>query len=83
MRLTLTADDGTLLDAVPDITAEDWQKATTSAMDALALLELLEAGSGDVEDRDCVECGVEKAEHYGMCASCLHNAKRSGWEPGQ
>lgn len=31
----------------------------------------------------CLECGEDAAEDYGMCPSCLHNALRSGWEPGK
>lgn len=31
----------------------------------------------DVIDRDDVHAG------HGMCGSCLHDARRSGWEPGQ
>ncbi len=33
----------------------------------------------------CAECGepsAESLEPYGMCASCQHNAIRSGWIPG-
>lgn len=33
-------------------------------------------------DNPCSQCGTEEAEDYGMCASCLHNARRSGWNPG-
>jgi hypothetical protein len=36
----------------------------------------------------CSQCGEETDPDamyadYGMCASCLHNAIRSGWEPGE
>lgn len=35
---------------------------------------------------ECIECGefVEEDGHggYGMCSSCVHNARRSGWTPG-
>lgn len=32
----------------------------------------------------CSVCHAEEAERdgYGMCASCEHNARRSGWNPG-
>lgn len=33
-------------------------------------------------DNPCSQCGTEEAEDYGMCESCLHNARRSGWNPG-
>jgi hypothetical protein len=29
----------------------------------------------------CRECRVEDAEEWGMCASCIHDAQRSGWNP--
>lgn len=31
----------------------------------------------------CSQCEVNRAEEHGMCSSCLHDAYRSGWEPGQ
>jgi hypothetical protein len=59
---------------------------------------LVAAGWVDLSDDDeeqepapehpCSECGGDTEEGdwvhsgYGMCASCLHNALRSGWEPG-
>lgn len=30
----------------------------------------------------CSECNSTDVEEYGMCASCLHDARRSGWNPG-
>jgi hypothetical protein len=30
----------------------------------------------------CSQCREALAEEHGMCGSCLHDAKRSGWEPG-
>lgn len=33
-------------------------------------------------DDPCVVCRAEEAVDYGMCASCEHNARRSGWNPG-
>lgn len=30
----------------------------------------------------CSECDSTEVEEYGMCASCIHDARRSGWEPG-
>lgn len=29
----------------------------------------------------CSECRESPAKSYGMCASCLHDARRSGWDP--
>lgn len=29
----------------------------------------------------CEECGDKPAEEWGMCGSCLHDAKRAGWNP--
>jgi len=36
---------------------------------------------GELDD-PCTICKEEEAEDYKMCASCLHNARRSGWNPG-
>lgn len=38
--------------------------------------------------RPCRECGESVARDdvragYGMCGSCLHDALRSGWTPGE
>jgi hypothetical protein len=33
-------------------------------------------------DDPCKICHAEEAVDYGMCASCEHNARRSGWNPG-
>lgn len=33
-------------------------------------------------DDPCRECGDAEADTHGMCASCLHDAYRSGWNPG-
>lgn len=29
----------------------------------------------------CSQCQEQPAEEHGMCASCLHDARRSGWDP--
>lgn len=46
-------------------------------------------GEGQVTKRQprCTECGViipadEMGAGWGMCAACVHDAVRSGWEPG-
>lgn len=33
-------------------------------------------------ERPCIECGIHEDEEHGMCGSCLHDAYRSGWQPG-
>lgn len=46
---------------------------------------LLNHAVGDDEGdmhRACSQCHAALAEDHGMCGSCLHDAKRSGWEPG-
>jgi hypothetical protein len=30
----------------------------------------------------CSQCDDSDAAEHGMCGSCLHNAYRSGWNPG-
>jgi len=30
----------------------------------------------------CKECLMSPAEEHGMCGPCLHDAYRSGWQPG-
>lgn len=44
-------------------------------------------GCSHVAPVRCVECSepIDDADvhaGYGLCGSCLHNAVRSGWEPG-
>lgn len=55
-----------------------------------ATVESIIASRLDVEEEDdepaseCSECdtpGAKVVEH-GMCESCLHDAYRSGWQPG-
>lgn len=48
-----------------------------------ALEEALRAlGLSLPEGREaCEQCGEAPAEEFGMCASCIHDAKRSGWNP--
>lgn len=49
-----------------------------------------EAAAAAPDPDRCSECGEPideaaagfEAGGYGMCGSCLHNAVRSGWEPG-
>lgn len=49
-----------------------------------------EAAAAAPDPDRCSECGEAideaavgfEAGGYGMCGSCLHNAVRSGWEPG-
>lgn len=46
---------------------------------------LLNHAVGDDEGDDhhaCSQCHAAMAEDHGMCGPCLHDAKRSGWEPG-
>lgn len=31
----------------------------------------------------CSQCGEFPAVDYGMCPRCVHDALRSGWEPGK
>jgi hypothetical protein len=38
---------------------------------------------GDRVDEDEMNYWPELAEPVAMCDSCEHNARRSGWEPGQ
>lgn len=37
----------------------------------------------EVLSRPCRECEAEEAEEWGMCGSCIHDALRSGWIPGE
>jgi hypothetical protein len=42
----------------------------------------VEIDPADFMESPCVECGEQEADEHGMCPSCLHNAYRSGWQPG-
>lgn len=69
--------------------AEDASRECGSCGDEAATLSSRDRCDGCEALPECVECrepvadgGPDELEH-GMCGSCLHNALRSGWEPGR
>lgn len=40
-------------------------------------------GCGERVEEDDIEHWPNLKEPVSMCSSCVHNARRSGWEPGQ
>lgn len=80
---TLSADavvldgDAIVGSSIPDMLEElarEWRASELDPDDGIALPECSECSTP-------VQVEAFKTDH-GMCSSCLHNAVRSGWEPG-
>lgn len=61
-------------------TGGQFAASAKAAADGIDLCDAFGAETEMVE-KVCVECGEEPQDEHGMCASCLHNAYRSGWDP--
>ena len=64
-----------------DGTTTTFSESGGDVWDSQEVAYLPEDEEDELED-PCSECGNEEAEEHGMCASCLHDAYRSGWQPG-
>jgi hypothetical protein len=94
-RLLLYVADA--LDAIYSASADNGGSYTCSEANRIAeLFELvghdghegflLNHGQGDDDPNDmhrvCQQCRETFAVEHDMCGPCLHDARRSGWEPG-
>jgi hypothetical protein len=90
-RIRRVIDPGNLLDTLQDVAdaaeGDSNDKEIELLQDALdGALSLLGVKMPEARDRCdvCDEPYDKDDPHagYDMCASCLHNARRSGWSPG-
>lgn len=68
-------------------TFKDWgtrEDVYVSSYDAGRIMTAIMRDADEMTELDnpCSQCETEEAEDYGMCPSCEHNARRSGWNPG-
>jgi hypothetical protein len=68
----------------------DWIRNAASDLRAIVAADADDAEEAtEPEGPTCSECGetfdpvADLGAGWGMCASCVHNARRSGWNPGE
>lgn len=76
------------MEAVDDSSSDEESLTASELIDELLGFASIEID--DVEVEQCDECDEEADMIWpklnppvALCASCEHNARRSGWEPGQ
>lgn len=62
----------------PSVLPGGWAEAVLSDADRHELATYL---TDQPASETCISCDEQPAEEHGMCAGCLHDAIRSGWEP--